>query len=402
MKFIHISDIHLGRKQVGNSGEYSKKRYIDFFDSFEYMIDYAIDNRLDAIIIAGDLFDKKEINPDILSKTIQILTKAKDNNIPVVAIEGNHDNFQAHSIQDSWLLYLEDLALIKRPYYLFKEEEFVFYPIVIDDINFYGIGYNGSITDSVIEAFANSLDGNSEINILLTHTAIAGDTLFHGTVKSDSIALLKNKCIYVAGGHFHSFSAYPKESPFFFVPGSLEYWDNGEFSHNKGGVLFDTETFEHKHIKTKAREVIKISLTNNFENITEFYAEFYREIENCEFNNECIVNVEIKNKSVYFPDTNLLESIIYEKGVLKVFVNLVNQSNLEYTKISGKNLLIEEIEAEIISKWDYFSANLPQSIETLKLLKQYQSQNSEENKQNFIDLFDNWISSIIEDNNSEN
>lgn len=402
MKFLHISDIHLGRKQVGNTGDYSKKRYNDFFDSFEYMIDYAIDNRLDAIIIAGDLFDKKEINPDILSKTIQILMKAKGNNIPVVAIEGNHDNFQAHSIQDSWLLYLEDLELIKRPYYLFQEEEFIFYPIVIDDINFYGIGYNGSITDSVIEAFSNSLDGNIEKNVLLTHTAIAGNTLFHGTVKSDSIAHLKDKCIYVAGGHFHSFSTYPKENPFFFVPGSLEYWDNGEFNQNKGGVLFDTETLTYIHIKTKAREVIRISLTNDYENIAEFYSEFYKAIENCEFNSECIVNVEIKNKSVHFPDTNQLEKIIYEKGVLRVFVNLVNQKQSEYTEIKGKNLLIEEIEAEIISKWENFSADLPQSIETLKLLKQYQSQNSEENKQNFSELFDSWISSIIEGNNHEN
>ncbi len=403
MKFLHISDIHLGRRQVGTVGDYAKKRYKDFFDAFLYMIDYAVVNKLDAIIIAGDLFDKKEINPDILANTMTILDIARRNNIPVIAIEGNHDNFQESNSQDSWLLYLEDFGLLKRPYYKYEDEKYQFFPIVIDDINFYGIGYNGAFTDAVITAFAESIDDNDNSkNVLITHTAIAGDTLFHGTVKSDTIALLQNKCVYVAGGHFHKFSAYPKDNPFFFVPGSLEYWDHGEFKQKKGGVVFDTETREYQYINSKARTVVNISLVNDHEDLSDFYNYFYQELEKFQYDSECIVSIEIKNNSVYFPDSNDLEQLVYEKGVLKVFINFMNDSSKKYSELIGKNLLIEDIEEDIIKKWEHFSANIPQSLSTLKLLKQYQIQNTNDSLDNFKSLFDNWIESIIERERNEN
>jgi len=402
MKFLHISDIHLGRKQVGNSGDYAFKRYNDFFSAFEYMIDYSIENNLDAIIIAGDLFDKKEINPDILSRTIDILFKAKNCNIPIICIEGNHDNFQSDSVQDSWLIYLESQNLIKRPFYKYENEIYSFEPIVMGDVHFYGIGYNGAFTDAVISKFAEFISDKTTKNVLLTHTAIAGDKLFHGTVNSDSIAQLKDKCIYVAGGHFHNFSAYPSENPFFFVPGSLEYWDNGEFHHKKGGVIFDTDTLEYSYINSNNRKVLRIKLVNDFDNIQDFYTYFLSEIENYFFDSEQITSLEIKNISQSFPDSSILEGAINQKGALRVFVNFTSISNQNYQQLNGKNLLIEEIEQEILSKWDYFSANVQQSVETLKLLKQYQLVNTSENTENFKNVFDTWISSIIEGQSNEN
>lgn len=399
MKFLHISDIHLGRKQVGNSGDFAKKRYYDFFSAFEYMINYAIESKLDAVIIAGDLFDKKEINPDILHNTINILTKAKNNNLPVICIEGNHDNFQSDNVQDSWLIYLESLDLLKRPYHKFQsDEEYHFVPIVLGDIHFWGIGYNGAFTEQVIEKFANYISTQNTKNVLITHTAIAGDKLFHGTVKSDAITQLKGHCIYVAGGHFHNFSAYPTDSPFFFVPGSLEYWDNGEFHQKKGGIVFDTDTLEYSYVNSNNRKVLVIKLENNFETAEDFYNYFNQEIKNYEnrFDTEQIVGLEIKNNTTFYPDASILEDAIYEKGALRVFTSFSTNNYRNSQSISNNNMLLEEIEEEIISKWEYFSSDVKQSVETLKLLKEYQSVNSNENIENFKNIFDSWLLKLIE------
>lgn len=401
MKFLHISDIHLGRKQIGGIGDYSAKRYNDFFDAFNYMVEFAINENLDAIIIAGDLFDKKEINPDVLSKTIDILNKAKIENLPIICIEGNHDNIQSNNIQDSWIIYLEEQELIKRPFYEFIDNVYKFEPIVINDVYFYGIGYNGAFTDDVITKFAEIIPDETK-NVLITHTAIAGDNLFHGTVRSETISQLKDKCIYVAGGHFHNFSAYPSEKPFFFVPGSLEYWDNGEFSQKKGGVIFDTDSLEFSYIQSKNRKVQVIKLINDFDKIEEFYNYFNNEINQYQFDIEQIVSLEIKNISQTFPDTSYLEEFINQKGALRVFINFTSISNRNYNQLSGKNILIEEIEQEIMENWEQFSTNIRQSVDTLKLLKEYQTESTTESADNFKNVFDSWISSIIQEQQNEN
>ena len=396
MRFLHISDIHLGRKQVGNSGEFARKRYNDFFTAFEFMIDYAIINNLDAVIIAGDLFDKKEINPDTLSNTIMILNKIKEKNIPVLCIEGNHDNFQSDNIQDSWLIYLESLNLIKRPFYTYLDEIYNFTPIVIDNIHFWGIGYNGAFTDIVIDKFEEHISNFQTKNVLITHTAIAGEQLFHGTVKSETIAKLKDKCIYIAGGHFHNFSAFPKNNPFFFVPGSLEYWDIAESHHKKGGIVFDTETSDYIYVESNNRKIINLEIENNFDKPEDFYNNLNEFLNNYNFDTEIIVKIEIMNNAPFFPDAKLIEEMIFSRNAMRVYVKFSNNSYRNSQNVSNNNMLIEEIEEEIISKWHFFSNNVKESVETLKLLKEYQSFNSKENEESFKNVYDVWITKLIE------
>ncbi|OQY08872.1 MAG: exonuclease SbcD, partial [Marinitoga sp. 4572_148] len=126
MKILHTSDWHLGRRPVGGIGEYSKTRYEDYFNAAEFIVDKAIENKIDVFIIAGDLFDRSSLLPDILFRTENLLKKLKENNIEVLLIEGNHDKIYTHD--DSWITYL---------------------PYIKDDIYFYGVPYQGVIIDEV-------------------------------------------------------------------------------------------------------------------------------------------------------------------------------------------------------------------------------------------------------------
>ena len=55
MKFIHVSDVHLGIKpDVGKP--WSEKRAQDIWDSFAEVIDAAVELKPDFLLISGDLF----------------------------------------------------------------------------------------------------------------------------------------------------------------------------------------------------------------------------------------------------------------------------------------------------------------------------------------------------------
>ena len=90
------------------------------------------------------------------------------------------------------------------------------------DINFYPVViwiYDRRSNGKIIRKIK-----SNEKNIIIVHTGIShdGNTL-PGCISKQTLDLFKDKVIYIAGGHIHSFATYPKEKPYFFVSGSLEF-----------------------------------------------------------------------------------------------------------------------------------------------------------------------------------
>ncbi|MGH9763883.1 MAG: DNA repair exonuclease, partial [Blastocatellia bacterium] len=97
-RFLHIADIHLGIRRYN-----LPDRTTDFFRAWQDVIDrYAIEERVDFVLIAGDLFDQRKVEPQAANHAMLMLRKLEANNIPVLAIEGNHDQREAVS-KFSWL-----------------------------------------------------------------------------------------------------------------------------------------------------------------------------------------------------------------------------------------------------------------------------------------------------------
>ena len=60
MKLIHCADLHFDSKLNANlSQESAKERRAELLDTFVRMVAYAKENAVEAILIAGDLFDTK-------------------------------------------------------------------------------------------------------------------------------------------------------------------------------------------------------------------------------------------------------------------------------------------------------------------------------------------------------
>ncbi|MHA1192331.1 MAG: metallophosphoesterase [Promethearchaeota archaeon] len=62
IKFIHVSDLHLGKRQYNLT-----ERYKDYFRAFQWILDLAISEKVDFLLVSGDLFDNKNVNPSVLS-----------------------------------------------------------------------------------------------------------------------------------------------------------------------------------------------------------------------------------------------------------------------------------------------------------------------------------------------
>lgn len=87
--FIHTADIHLGKTYRSSAGE--AERYEDFFRMLGSIVSDAIVEKVDFVIIAGDLFHTGQILPRTFARTIETLQPLKDASIPCIAVEGNHD-----------------------------------------------------------------------------------------------------------------------------------------------------------------------------------------------------------------------------------------------------------------------------------------------------------------------
>ncbi len=83
-RFLHFADTHLGYRQYNNLD-----RYDDFARAFLAVIDVAIAEKVDFVVLAGDLFEKRSIEALTLNQAMIGLERLKAANIPCVAVEGN-------------------------------------------------------------------------------------------------------------------------------------------------------------------------------------------------------------------------------------------------------------------------------------------------------------------------
>ena len=90
MKIIHCADLHLDSNMTSNlSREQAKQRKAELLATFERMIAYAKDNSVKAVIIAGDLYDKKNISANARNVFLSAINNNPD--ITFYYLRGNHD-----------------------------------------------------------------------------------------------------------------------------------------------------------------------------------------------------------------------------------------------------------------------------------------------------------------------
>ena len=302
------------------------------------------------------IFDKKEISPDILSKTENLFKELRSYvKKEVIAIEGNHDNsksFRRFLVRIfAWTISFKSFYFNKN----FEEENY----LKIEDINFYPVGYPGFMIDEALKKLSEKLNSD-EKNIVIVHTGIsAGENTLPGLVSTSILDLFKDKAIYVAGGHIHSFSTYPKEKTFLFVPGSLEFSNvQNEKSDRKGFILFDTDSLEYEFIELEHRKRVQKNFIYN--DSTNIEAEFEAFVKELNLTGEEILVISIGIKNSEYINLENLENIAENNGALKTHILIKNILSIGNSEEGTSDLSIEELEKksyiwlEYLKYWEIF------------------------------------------------
>lgn len=85
MRFLHISDLHLG-KRVHEFSMLAEQSHI-----LQVIVELAKENKVDAVLISGDIYDKTQPPAEAVELFDSFLTELFTADIAVLAISGNHD-----------------------------------------------------------------------------------------------------------------------------------------------------------------------------------------------------------------------------------------------------------------------------------------------------------------------
>jgi len=97
LKILHTADIHLGAKFSGLGDKGASQRE-QLRTTFKNVIATAIDERVNIVLIAGDLFDANQQPQRNIDLVIEQFNLLGSNNIPVCLIPGTHDSLDSSSI----------------------------------------------------------------------------------------------------------------------------------------------------------------------------------------------------------------------------------------------------------------------------------------------------------------
>lgn len=273
MRFLHIADIHLGFDRYD-----SKQRTQDFFYAFRDVIQqHAIEQQADFVLIAGDLFEHRTIQPATLNQAQIALTLLQEAGIPVLAIEGNHDN-RPYGTKTSWLRYLSDWGLLKllEPGDATSGESF--YPCWDEEtrrggyidldcgVRVLGSSWYGASAPRAIQQIATAIQDlppHSGHTILLFHHGLEGQIArYQGALRySDLLPLKRAGVDYMALGHIHK--NYEFEG-WIFNPGSLEANSIEESGFKRGAYLVEMDASGiHAELKQNyyRRSTVRLRLT---------------------------------------------------------------------------------------------------------------------------------------------
>ncbi len=256
MKFAHLADCHLGgwrQEELQNLN----------FQSFQKALQICIQEKIDFMLISGDLFDSAYPPIEILKETFSEFRKLKEANIPVFIIAGSHD-FSASG--KTFLDVLEKAGFCKN---VEKFEEIdgkiKLQPTFFKDIAIYG--YSGKKSSMEIQDLLKTdFSSVHPYTIFMIHTTIS-DVV--GTIPMDSLDKLKLPLAdYYAMGHIHQVFETTESNSRYVYPGPIFPNNFQELADLKCGsfqlVDLENNKTQTKNIKLEIKpvEYLEIHLEN--------------------------------------------------------------------------------------------------------------------------------------------
>jgi len=369
INLLHTADIHIGMENYGriDSATGFHTRLLDFLNSLDQMVDYAIEN-CDVVLISGDIYKVREPNNTHQREFARRIKRLIDNNIPVVLNCGNHDQpntegraraieiYKALDLPGVYIATKPEIFLIDTkngplqiaciPYlsksFILKKDEDLTSEQLRDRMR--------TIIEDIVRSMAQRIDKNLP-SVLSAHLSV--DNAEVGSEQSIMMGseivvptgvIAREEFDYIALGHIHKYQVV-HDNPLTVYSGSLDRIDFSEEKEEKGfcHVFIERGSVTHKFIPVNTRPfktiVVEVEEDNPTENILKEAAKFQL--------NSSIVRLILKLSQ----EANLK---IRYKEIAKFF----NENSFYFSGISRewkkRNTLVRD--AEITEKLDPLSA----------------------------------------------
>ena len=218
MKFSHISDTHLGLVQYG-----LEEREQDIYNSFNQAIDISINDKVDFVIFAGDVFHTPTPSGTAILQMANALKRLKQNGIESFFVLGEHDISRIRTTPIPYVYH--NLEFSK---YIGREEPVYYKNVMIIGLDKIRKNEMEGLEEkfSKIESLANKHDGHK---ILVLHQGITEVNKFAGEINSTD---LPKNFTYYAMGHLHDKFLKQYEH----LKGPLVYPGSTDMTSNQGDV----------------------------------------------------------------------------------------------------------------------------------------------------------------------
>ena len=119
IKILHTADLHLGTTAHDSVRGGESVRLREFLTALDWMVGLALEEAVDLVIVAGDIYDNHRPEALIQNAFAKRVRRLIEGNIPLVIVPGNHDTAGGRGgagfldIYDN--LPLDGVTLITRP-----------------------------------------------------------------------------------------------------------------------------------------------------------------------------------------------------------------------------------------------------------------------------------------------
>jgi DNA repair exonuclease SbcCD nuclease subunit len=205
IKVLHVADTHLGYSAYRKTtSEGINQRESDIYNSFKQVIDYAIDNQVDLILHAGDLFDAVRPTNRAITMALYQLLRLSENKIPMIIIAGNHEQPKLQETGHIFNLF-EHISYIYPIYH----EKYETKNFTLNDETLLIHCLPQINTQNTFQTQLESIKHheNKDYNIFLSHGSVQGIKEFSMNEFNEMLLpknYLSSMFDYVALGHFHT------------------------------------------------------------------------------------------------------------------------------------------------------------------------------------------------------
>ena len=298
------------------------------------------------------MFEHRNIQPVTLNQAQYCLKELQKAGIPVLAIEGNHDN-RPYGTKTNWLRYLADWGLIvllepgeagSEDFYSPWDGQKGGYIDLDCGVRVLGSSWYGTSAPKAIEQIAAALPNLSPSpgpTILMFHHGLEGQIArYQGALRYAEVVPLKQAGVdYLALGHIHK--NYEVEG-WIFNPGSVEANSIEESRFQRGAYLVE---LSDGHVKAELKQdyyqraVVRLRLeTAGHESVEEIEAQALQQVE------QAIAKGELKPADAPIVELRIEGSVGFDRLELDA-----RQLQLQLQQLSGALIFLLKYEVDSIA-----------------------------------------------------